>query len=341
MIVDLERNDLGRVCRYGTVRVGRARWRSRASPRSITWSRPSRGGCGRTSGRSTWSGRSSPAARSPGAPKIRAMEIIDELEPTRGACTPGRSATSAGAARAASTSRSGRCWSKGIASATRSAAGSWPTPTPRPSTRETLHKGRGLRAVLEGGGAATMIWVGGRIVPDDSWRSASPTATFEHGLGLFETLRTWNGHPTLLDRHLARLRRSAEELGIPLDPADLPDAGAVAASVAGERVGGGRPAADHADRGRVGVAGARPSGCDRAPLRRRCDDGGSRPRASAPGWSSATIPWRGTRRLNYWSRRLAFEEAGRQGSTRSCLDAGRPDLGGEPDESLPRPGRDR
>lgn len=74
-----------------------------------------------------------------------------------------------------------------------------------------------------------MIWVGGRIVPDDALKISVLDRTFEHGLGLFETFRTWNGHATLLGRHLARMTRSARELGLPLDPAMLPDAGAVKA----------------------------------------------------------------------------------------------------------------
>ena len=81
MIVDLERNDLGRVCRYGSVVVG-MRSSSNRSPRCTTWSRRSRGGYGPMSARSTSFARCSPAVRSP-APKIRAMEIIDELEPNR------------------------------------------------------------------------------------------------------------------------------------------------------------------------------------------------------------------------------------------------------------------
>jgi branched-subunit amino acid aminotransferase/4-amino-4-deoxychorismate lyase len=83
-----------------------------------------------------------------------------------------------------------------------------------------------------------MIWVGGRVVPDDDLKISVLDRTFEHGLGLFETLRTWNGHPTLLDRHLARLTLSAQELGLPLDPAALPDAAAVASLLRADGIGG-------------------------------------------------------------------------------------------------------
>jgi branched-subunit amino acid aminotransferase/4-amino-4-deoxychorismate lyase len=69
-----------------------------------------------------------------------------------------------------------------------------------------------------------MIWVEGRIVADDALQISVLDRTFEHGLGLFETLRTWNLRPTLLPRHLDRLRRSAEYLGIPLDPDQTPTA---------------------------------------------------------------------------------------------------------------------
>jgi branched-subunit amino acid aminotransferase/4-amino-4-deoxychorismate lyase len=73
-----------------------------------------------------------------------------------------------------------------------------------------------------------MIWVAGRIVPDEELKVSVLDRTFEHGLGLFETLRTWDGRAVLLGRHLDRLRRSAKELGLPIDPASLPDADAVA-----------------------------------------------------------------------------------------------------------------
>jgi branched-subunit amino acid aminotransferase/4-amino-4-deoxychorismate lyase len=72
-----------------------------------------------------------------------------------------------------------------------------------------------------------MIWVGGKIVPDDALKICVLDRTFEHGLGLFETLRTWDGQAPLLDRHLERMKRSARELGLPLDGVVLPDAEAV------------------------------------------------------------------------------------------------------------------
>ncbi|HMB06310.1 MAG TPA: aminotransferase class IV [Isosphaeraceae bacterium] len=74
-----------------------------------------------------------------------------------------------------------------------------------------------------------MIWVGGRIVPEAALTISVRDRTFEHGLGLFETLRTWQLRAPLLDRHLARLERSARALGLPLDPSALPNDGAVAA----------------------------------------------------------------------------------------------------------------
>lgn len=73
-----------------------------------------------------------------------------------------------------------------------------------------------------------MIWVDGRIVPDQALTVSVLDRTFEHGLGLFETMRTWRGRAPLLDRHLARLTASARELGLPLEPSALPDPAAVA-----------------------------------------------------------------------------------------------------------------
>ena len=77
------------------------------------------------------------------------------------------------------------------------------------------------------GGHPLLIWHRGEIIPADALRIPIQDRVFEHGLGLFETFRTWNGLPTLLDRHLARIQRSAHELGLPLEPEQLPDRQAV------------------------------------------------------------------------------------------------------------------
>jgi anthranilate synthase component 1 len=82
MLVDLGRNDLGRVCEYGSVRVEKLMFVERYSHvmhlvSSLRgWLRPevdcfdALAAC-------------FPAGTLSGAPKVRAMEIIDELEPTR------------------------------------------------------------------------------------------------------------------------------------------------------------------------------------------------------------------------------------------------------------------
>ena len=82
MIVDLERNDLGRICQIGSVRV--------TNPRQIESHPTVYHGVATIEGtlrddvnfvdllRATF-----PGGSITGAPKIRAMQIIEELEPTR------------------------------------------------------------------------------------------------------------------------------------------------------------------------------------------------------------------------------------------------------------------
>jgi para-aminobenzoate synthetase component 1 len=82
MIVDLERNDLGRICRIGTVKV--------TQPRTIEAHPTVYHGVATVEGvlpenvsfvdllRATF-----PGGSVTGAPKIRAMQIIEELEPVR------------------------------------------------------------------------------------------------------------------------------------------------------------------------------------------------------------------------------------------------------------------
>ncbi len=148
MIVDLERNDLGRVCRYGTVRVidpltvesfaqvhhlvatVEGRLRDETGPVDMI--------------RAVF-----PGGSITGAPKIRAMEIIDELEPARRGLYTG------------AIGYLGRGGSSGFNIANRTMTVEWNRVSyqvgggivadsdPRGEYEETLHKGRGLRAVIE------------------------------------------------------------------------------------------------------------------------------------------------------------------------------------------------
>ncbi len=82
MLVDLGRNDLGRVCRYDTVEVDRYAYIERYSHVMHIVSSVA-GQLADEQGPMDVLAACFPAGTVSGAPKVRAMEIIDELEPTR------------------------------------------------------------------------------------------------------------------------------------------------------------------------------------------------------------------------------------------------------------------
>ena len=82
MLVDLGRNDLGRVCRFNTVQVDRYAYIERYSHVMHIVSSVS-GELDRARGAMDVLAACFPAGTVSGAPKVRAMEIIDELEPTK------------------------------------------------------------------------------------------------------------------------------------------------------------------------------------------------------------------------------------------------------------------
>jgi branched-chain amino acid aminotransferase len=70
------------------------------------------------------------------------------------------------------------------------------------------------------GHPAGHVWVDGGLLPADGRHLSVFDRGFQLGDGIFETLRVRGAHPTELDEHIARLRRSAAGLDIPL-PSDI------------------------------------------------------------------------------------------------------------------------
>jgi len=68
--------------------------------------------------------------------------------------------------------------------------------------------------------AGAKVWLNGELIDWDAARVSAMDAGFLHGVGLFETLRAYNGRIFRLEAHYERLRRSATALRLPL----LPDA---------------------------------------------------------------------------------------------------------------------
>lgn len=69
-----------------------------------------------------------------------------------------------------------------------------------------------------------LVWADGRVIAASDFRLDPRDEGLLYARGLFETTRTFDCRPWLWTEHLGRLIRSAEELGIAVDAARLPDA---------------------------------------------------------------------------------------------------------------------
>lgn len=149
MIVDLERNDLGRVCRYGSIVVSEPlKVESFAQVHHLV---------------ATVEGRLRPDVNAidvvravfpggsiTGAPKIRAMQIIDELEPTRRSVYTGAIGYFSRGGTSAFNIAIRTILVEGDRVSFQVGGGIVADSIPESEFEETLHKGAGIRAVLEG-----------------------------------------------------------------------------------------------------------------------------------------------------------------------------------------------
>jgi para-aminobenzoate synthetase component I len=148
MIVDLERNDLGRVCRYGSVRV--------IDPHSIESYAQVHHLVATVEGRTRPEigpveivRAMFPGGSITGAPKIRAMQIIDELEPTRRSLYTGAIGYFSRGGASAFNIAIRTMLVEGPRVTYQVGGGIVADSDPESEYHETLHKGRGLRAVIE------------------------------------------------------------------------------------------------------------------------------------------------------------------------------------------------
>jgi branched-chain amino acid aminotransferase len=83
------------------------------------------------------------------------------------------------------------------------------------------------------------VWLNGSLVAAAEARIDPADRGFLLGDGLFETLRAEDGRVSRLDRHLARLRRAAQALDLPLLPDDASLGQALAETLAANGLGRG------------------------------------------------------------------------------------------------------
>lgn len=82
MIVDLERNDLGKICKYGSIHVP-SLWSIEKHPNVFQMVSTVKGALAEDKGPADLLAAMFPGGSITGAPKLRSMQIIEELEPVR------------------------------------------------------------------------------------------------------------------------------------------------------------------------------------------------------------------------------------------------------------------
>jgi para-aminobenzoate synthetase component 1 len=215
MIVDLLRNDMGRVCIPGSINV-KDHKRVEAYQNVYHLVSIIEGLLGVNFSSVDLIAAVFPGGSITGCPKIRAMEIIDELEPTRRHVYTGAigyvsfhdTMDLSIAIRTATLYEGRMIFSVG--------GGIVADSDPRNEYDETLHKGqtllKGFKGAADLSADPNQIWFNGALRPANEVSISVRDEGFLFGYGFFETIRAESGQPHLLATHISRFNKTWETL---------------------------------------------------------------------------------------------------------------------------------
>jgi len=173
---------------------------------------------------------------------------------------------------------------------------------------------------------STWVWIDGTVAPAEEARIAATDRGVLLGDGVYETCKVVDGAPFALTRHLARLRRSAEIIGMPLPWGDSPIRSACAKAVGAALIDG---AGDgQVERLRITVTGgAGPLGPDRGDIQPTLIVAAGPSRTWGPTTDVVSVEWRlnehrptvGAKTTSYLDSLLALADAHRRGADEAIL----------------------
>jgi para-aminobenzoate synthetase component 1 len=215
MIVDLLRNDIGKVCRAGSVRVAEHK-RLEAYRNVFHLVSVVEGTLDRDRDSIDLIEATFPGGSITGCPKIRSMEIIDELEPHRRHIYTGAigyisfhdTLDLSIAIRTATVTNGKIIFSVG--------GGIVFDSDPLEEYEETLYKGRTLMDVFKGtekkSSKKNRVWINGSLIPLEKAAVPISDLGFQYGFGFFETIRVEKGNPKHLKPHVDRFNLTWRKL---------------------------------------------------------------------------------------------------------------------------------
>lgn len=222
MIVDLMRNDLSRVTKQGSVVVSEHK-RLEFYENVFHLVSIVRGELEKHKTIADLLRATFPGGSITGCPKIRSMEVIDELEPVKRHVYTGSigyisfhgTMDLSIAIRTATIVDHNIFFSVG--------GGIVYDSDPEKEFQETLDKGKTLMETLASVSSGNDIpcvkaWVDGKIVDQDQAMVSALSKGFQYGAGLFETIRMENGRPLRLAAHLQRMNSAWTSLFGSLPP---------------------------------------------------------------------------------------------------------------------------